>query len=146
MASSKLCSIEKIIFKALVDFYSSYEELLLVINEKQNYFRAEYDQLRDHERDISVKYELDRVRDKVQKSRLISRQKCKINWNDRQCYHIGWNAEKIQRVKTQKSQRLKIGKSCYCPGPSLSKIFGLLSLLKIRIPLSRSHLSSDILF
>ena len=79
MASSKLCSIEKIIFKALVDFYSSYEELLLVINEKQNYFRAEYDQLRDHERDISVKYELDRVRDKVQKSRLISRQKCKIN-------------------------------------------------------------------
>ena len=57
MASRKLCSIEKIIFKALVDFYSSYEELLLVINEKQNYFRAEYDQLRDHERDISVKYE-----------------------------------------------------------------------------------------
>ena len=57
MATRKLCSIEKIIFKALVDFYSSHEELLLVINEKQNCFRAEYNQLRDHERDISIKHE-----------------------------------------------------------------------------------------
>ena len=30
------------------------------------------------------------------------------------CYHIAWSAERVQKVKTQKLQRLKMGKSWYC--------------------------------
>ena len=38
LARSKLNSIEKIIFKALIDSDISYEEFMVVINEKQNHF------------------------------------------------------------------------------------------------------------
>ena len=31
-----------------------------------------------------------------------------------QCYHVAENAERIHRVKSQESQRLLIGKWCFC--------------------------------
>ena len=62
LARSKLNSIEEIIPKLLIDFDSSHEKFILVINEEQNWFRflesirAKSDQLSDIEWDRLIEH------------------------------------------------------------------------------------------
>ena len=75
LARSKLNSIEEIIPKLLIDFDSSHEKFILVINEEQNWFRflesirAKSDQLSDIEWDRLIEHGK-RIRQKEIKTKI----------------------------------------------------------------------------